>query len=669
MDYTQVKRVLVVCKTHLDIGFTDYAQTVLDDYTNTFIPGALALAEEVNTPERKRFVWTVGSYLPYYYLKHAAPEAREVFCRAVEKGHIRWHALPCTTHTELMNEKLFDWGLGIAQRLNEDFGLQNIAAKMTDVPGHTIAIVPLLARKGIKYLHIGVNTSSRLPRVPAIFRWQLEGQEIIVHYAGGYGADQALSTGVALEFFHTNDNMGPPSREALEAFYAKMEAKYPNAHIEAGTLDEFAREVLPLRESFPIITEEIGDTWIHGVATDPIKTSRFRRALELLTGDPPDEAMENLLLTAEHTWGMDTKLHLRDYKNYEKDAFRSARAADTVPMDAMGATQREQALEALVRRDHPGEFLRSAAYSRFAASHAEQREYVEKAAAALAENQRQALLESWRWEAPEIGEKPEDYVPGTPMGFGPWTFTLGESGALTNLRHASGASGGTMGAFRYQRFGARTVSDCLERYGRDMEENRYWAEFDFGKPGMPYTSLQSDKMDAPIPRCFAVNDNTLTLFLRGPEEACEKGGCPRDIRIQYRFSENEIRMTIFLLDKDAMRAPEALWVHMNPKASDRWLLRKMGRLLSPTHILSGGNRQMHAVENLELPGVMKLRSVDAPLVSVGRPNLYAVDDVIEDVKQGFWFCLFNNRWGTNFPQWFEEDMRWEFALTLEENEE
>ena len=74
---------------------------------------------------------------------------------------------------------------------------------------------------------------------------------------------------------------------------------------------------------------------------------------------------------------------------------------------------------------------------------------------------------------------------------------------------------------------------------------------------------------------------------------------------------------------------------------------------------------MHAVENLELPGVMKLGSVDAPLVSVARPNLYAVDDVIEDVKKGFWFCLFNNRWGTSFPQWFEEDMRWEFTLTLE----
>ena len=176
----------------------------------------------------------------------------------------------------------------------------------------------------------------------------------------------------------------------------------------------------------------------------------------------------------------------------------------------------------------------------------------------------------------------------------------------------------------------RTMDKLRERYGRDMEENRYWAEFDFGKPGMPYTSLQSDKMDAPIPKCLAANDNTLTLFLRGPEEACEKGGCPRDIRIQYRFAENEIHMTIFLLNKDAMRAPEALWVHMNPKASDSWLLRKMGRLLSPTHILSGGNRQMHAVEGLVLPGVLEIRNLDAPLVSMGRPNLYAVDEIIEE---------------------------------------
>lgn len=654
MDYSQVKRVIVVCKTHLDIGFTDYAQTVLDDYTDNFIPGALALAEAVNTPEHKRFVWTVGSYLPWYYLRHATPEARERFRTAVREGHIRWHALPCTTHTELMDGKLFDWGLSIAQRLNEDFGLRNIAAKMTDVPGHTVAIVPRLVKAGIKYLHIGVNTSSRLPNVPAIFRWRLGEDEIIVHYAGGYGADQALATGVALEFFHTNDNMGPPSREALEAFYAKMEAKYPNARIESGTLDEFAQEVLPLWDTFPVIDEEIGDTWIHGVATDPVKTGFFRRVLAAAEG-ADDEVMENLLLTAEHTWGMDTKLHLRDYTNYEKAAFEKALAADTVPMEAMAATEREAALEALVRRDHPHAFTRCASYSDFVASHAEQRAYVGKALNALPKECRPELL----WDFPAT-EGQTAYVPGTKLEIGPWCFRLGGQGALEELCFGE-RSFGTLGDFRYHRFGAPTVSDCLERYGRDMEENRYWCEFDFGKPGLPYTSLQEDKLDAPIPEGLRLEGEKLTLFLRGPEEAVTEGGCPRQIALEWTFGADSLKLTLYTRGKDANRAPEALWLRMAPGDGD-WRMRKMGTLLDPRHVRSGGNRQMHAVEGLILPGVLEIRNLDAPLVSMGRPNLYAVDDIIEDLSGGFWFCLFNNRWGTNFPQWSSDDMRFEFTL-------
>lgn len=43
---------------------------------------------------------------------------------------------------------------------------------MTDVPGHTLGMVPFLAKQGVKYLHIGVNDGSHLPEVPRIFRWR-----------------------------------------------------------------------------------------------------------------------------------------------------------------------------------------------------------------------------------------------------------------------------------------------------------------------------------------------------------------------------------------------------------------------------------------------------------------------------------------------------------------
>ena len=74
MDIT-AKKVIVVFKTHLDIGFTGLAEDVLRRYCDDFIPAAVELAFRVNTGAQKKFVWTVGSYLIRYYLEHAKPDA------------------------------------------------------------------------------------------------------------------------------------------------------------------------------------------------------------------------------------------------------------------------------------------------------------------------------------------------------------------------------------------------------------------------------------------------------------------------------------------------------------------------------------------------------------------------------------------------------------------
>lgn len=43
----------MVSKTHLDLGFTDYAKNVYDKYLNEYIPGAISLANEMNTESNK----------------------------------------------------------------------------------------------------------------------------------------------------------------------------------------------------------------------------------------------------------------------------------------------------------------------------------------------------------------------------------------------------------------------------------------------------------------------------------------------------------------------------------------------------------------------------------------------------------------------------------------
>lgn len=58
-----MKKVHVVFKTHLDLGFTDLASNVLDNYNSSYIPRAMDLAFELNEGQEKpNFIWTTGSY-------------------------------------------------------------------------------------------------------------------------------------------------------------------------------------------------------------------------------------------------------------------------------------------------------------------------------------------------------------------------------------------------------------------------------------------------------------------------------------------------------------------------------------------------------------------------------------------------------------------------------
>ena len=62
------KEVLVLFKTHLDIGFTDYAKNIVEKYINEFIPAAIRVGYELKDTETP-FRWTTGSYLIWEALK------------------------------------------------------------------------------------------------------------------------------------------------------------------------------------------------------------------------------------------------------------------------------------------------------------------------------------------------------------------------------------------------------------------------------------------------------------------------------------------------------------------------------------------------------------------------------------------------------------------------
>ena len=89
---------------------------------------------------------------------------------------------------------------------------------------------------------------------------------------------------------------------------------FPNAVVAASTLDRFFHALGPVKDQLPVVTSELGDTWVYGLASDPLKLAemrvmmRHRSACVAADGcasrEPGLQAFTHALLKlGEHTWG------------------------------------------------------------------------------------------------------------------------------------------------------------------------------------------------------------------------------------------------------------------------------------------------------------------------------------------------------------------------------
>lgn len=656
-----IEKINLVFKTHLDLGFTDLANTVYRRYMDGFIPAALQLARSLREQGgEERFVWTTGSWLIDQFLETSPAPERRLMEEAIAAGDIAWHALPFTTHTELMSVELFRFGLSISQRLDARFGRTTIAAKMTDVPGHTRGIVPLLAEAGVKLLHIGVNEASSLPDVPPVFVWRDEasGHELLLIYEGDYGGlvrVPGLSEALVLRM--TGDNIGPPGVADVQSAYASLRERFPAAQIVPSTLEPFAAALDSVRGQLPVVTGEIGDTWIHGAGTDPQKLRALRELLRLEPAVAADESVpgaarfafqNGLLCTTEHTWGMDVKVHLRDFHSWTAAEFAAARPG--APFQAMES------------------------------SWAEQRGYLQQAADALT---------GTCWHAAALSALQPPAPNRTPPGaataerrFSTRHFEIAideQTGAIAHLiTRADGltraAPDHPLALFRYESFDdasyARFWAEYIRNKGRaDVVE---WAQFDYGKPGISGKTRRIEPAPAAMTALHAdqqADGLTLTAVLQPPAEWAELPGAPPLLHLQYFFREDDagLGMRLTWFDKPACRLPEALWLSFQPLAPGaQWRFEKLGEWIDPLDVVPGGNRSLHAVFDrvacIDGGQRMTLTTRDAALVAPGAPHLLRFTKALPEMDGGVHVNLFNNLWGTNFPMWNEGDAQFNFHL-------
>ena len=129
-----------------------------------------------------------------------------------------------------------------------------------------------------------------------------------------------------------------------------------------------------------------------------------------------------------------------------------------------------------------------------------------------------------------------------------------------------------------------------------------------------------------------------------------------------------VHQASYWFTKPATRLPEALWLSFRPIATSQqgWTLDKCGEEISPFDVVPSGNPQMHAVERgfryREQQHEFSVELLDVPLIAFGEMSPLSFSRSQPDPSAGIHCSLFNNAWGTNYVQWFSEDMRCRFVI-------
>ncbi len=740
-----VEKIILVFKTHFDIGFTNLSSKVIDQYADSMLKDVVATCKATEHMGQQKYVWTMPSWPLKIITERCSDDLKIELNSLIEKGQIAWHALPFTFHTDFCSVEELIEGFRYGRELSSAYGKPYpISAKMTDVPGHGVMLPAILSGAGVKFLHLGCNEFSSPPKVPFLFHWQApSGQSVLTMYSkGGYGTSLLPPEGwnypVWMALMHTHDNSGPQSAALIGEMVQTVQRKYPDAEVICGTMDDFYHELSKCDLShIPTIDKDLADTWIHGVGTYPQevgivrnnreKSKRLQAMLvkQALEGKKTEEAINDKLdrfyeevnLFGEHTWGADVKTWLGSGRVYTKDDFLKMKDQEKYRfMEASWQEQKDRALQSGATLDEikllveqgengcPSLFNpNSSAYTGWVSL----KELKQKSGSGKVEDTNMKYPDFGL----EINGKPlpitringewacyvEDIPPfvTVPLHFRdepvPIMNMIIESNnslvTVENHRYAlrfEEASGditelydkklnitlmerkNEKGVFSYQydRYGTEDITTFIKEYAYRFSD---WGIKDFGRENYPECE---HKVYRPIFQSYSVDLNTVSFFYKGIESA-EKYGDADAIRLEVTLppAGDELFVSLHLDHKNECPYVESGTL-LFPFAQEdvQYRINKSNTVLDPSvDIQEGANHVFYCIENyLTMMSGHKglcIIAKDTPLVSLGDTGVLRYRNNYKEPTESIaYFNLFNNMWGTNFPQWIGGDLSYHYVL-------
>ena len=715
---SNVREIIIVYKSHFDIGYTRLASEVIHRYRTRTIESALDVVDKnKDLPPDQQFVWTIPGWPMKKILEDwpgQTPQRRQRVRDAFRDGRFAVHALPFTMQTELMEPEGMVRSLGYASKLAREAGKPlPTGAKMTDVPSHSKFTPTLLQNAGVNFLHLGCNSGSTPPEVPFLFWWEgPDGSRLLTMYTTTYGntllppADWKYKTWIAM--IMGSDNHPPPSPEKVRGHIDEVHAKLPGVKVRIGTIGDFGDNMMneDLSE-LPVISGDMPDTWIHGPMCNPDGIILTRKAVpdlfaaemlhtllgawRIVSGDAAQsiaDGYENSILYYEHTWGgaIDWLGRYSPAKNY------IGQIGNWFYGDKWKADLKTNKFDRLIASwEEHTDYARNA--GKFAT--ASLNDAMEALARAVDMNGPRTVVFNplpWKRDAIVNDELIRDIPSGGYMTLparSPYYAKPLDSASTCENKHfkvvldpARGAirslvdkrSGRELldastehafGQYLHEKFSADEVAAYCKAYIRRAS----WAYAQIGKPNLPpaseipYRALTPENFTATGTK----RGNTVTLEMRATQQ---KTGVNYPVTTRVLLYDDlpcvDLELTI---DKPADNWPEAGWICLPLKIdAPRFRVGRNGFIMDPAKdIIPGANRYMYAVGTGVAVFDKQGRGVglcapDTPLVSLGKPGCWKFDRTYVPKKPSIYFNLFNNQWSTNYRLWNQGKWTYRFRI-------
>lgn len=521
----------------------------------------------------------------------------------------------------------------------------------------------------------------------------------------------------------TGDNYGPQSAESIRSLIQGAQDACPGADIVVGTMDQFYKELSQYDLSeVPVIKKDLADTWIHGVGSYPREVSMVRETrnrisvakklftLNRFSGSErklkiflkmEDSTYDHLILFGEHTWGLDVKTWMGPDRMYEKQEFLLEKVT---PRDRqMESSWHEQALRAEnAQRESYCALKLAQQGEKYAVFNPTGSLFTGWACAdrlplKMGEG---VFLDKKECSVEKIFGKPFVYVAEIPAMTAKELEILPsiqkESSSLTVFHHKDCLAvenhryrvefnaetgivsrvfdkeqnaaileennGKSVFSYQYDKYGSDEADQFLKDYAYIPSE---WGFQDNGRENYPVCKRETF---APVFQDYHVKGCTLVLSYQG--SACERYGDAKQIELCITLPPvgAEFFVSISLKKKQATPFVESGSIVM-PLAQKHpcYALNKNGYVLNPeNNICKDANHSFYCLEAFaaaqdESAGVC-IVAHDTPLLSIGETGVYSFHREYEEHAPQFYFNLFNNMWGTNFPQWMEGDFIYRFTM-------